>query len=193
MAKFDAQKNLNHDDAAIRNQYEAHGVEAYYAQFGADYRNPHESILQEVLPEAVRRWSLDVSRVLDLACGSGEVTLILRGLGCRDIDGVDPFTGEAYLARTGRRAESFSFEQIAMGAMAGRPDSQYSLIVSSFAMHLIEESWLPTLLAQLGLMADCLLILTPHKRPELKADWGWSLDDEFVAERVRARLYRLKK
>ncbi|HMV48062.1 MAG TPA: class I SAM-dependent methyltransferase [Blastocatellia bacterium] len=180
---------MKESDDAIRHQYEVHGVEGYYAQFGAAYRNPHEDAIREVLLQAVGRWRLDLTSVLDLACGSGEVTLALRELGCRRVDGVDPFTGEAYLTRTGQQLEAFSFEQIAAGVMAAR---RYSLIVCSFAMHLIEESWLPALLAQLGLMADCLLILTPHKRPELKAAWGWMLDDEFVTERVRARLYRLK-
>lgn len=174
---------------AIRQQYEKHGVEGYYAQFGADYRNPHEPIIREILREAVRRWWLDLTRVLDLACGSGEAALALRELGAGEIDGVDPYTREAYLARTGKAAEDFSFEQIAAGALAGR---SYSLIVCSFAMHLIEESWLPALMAQLGMISDSLLIITPHKRPEFKAGWSWTLADEFVIERVRARFYRTK-
>lgn len=172
---------------AIRHQYEEHGVEGYYSQFGAEYRNPHEPAIGEVLREAVRRWQLDLTGVLDLACGSGEATLVLRELGGERIDGVDPHTGEAYLARTGQQAESFSFEQIAAGALDGR---HYSLIVCSFAMHLIDESWLPALLTALGLISDCLLILTPHKRPQIKAAWGWALAGEFIIERVRARLYR---
>lgn len=179
----------NDEDPAIRHQYEEHGVEGYYSQFGADYRNPHEAVIREVLREAVERWRLDLRRVLDLACGSGEATLALRELGAGEIDGVDPYTAEAYLARTGDAAESFSFEQIAAGALAGR---SYSLIVCSFAMHLIEESWLPALLAQIAMISDSLLIITPHKRPEIKTEWGWTLDDEFVIERVRARLYRTK-
>ncbi len=185
----DPDKSHVEEAAAIRRQYEKHGVEGYYSQFGAEYRNPHEPVIREVLQEAVRRWQLDLDHVLDLACGSGEVTLALGELGSRKIDGVDPHTGEAYLARTGQQAEAISFEQIAAGALAGR---RYDLIVCSFAMHLIDESWLPALLAQLGLIADRLLILTPHKRPEIKAAWGWALEDEFVMERVRARLYRAK-
>lgn len=176
--------------AAIRSHYEEHGVEGYYSQFGAQYRNPHEIIIREILQEAVRRWQLNLNHVLDLACGSGEVTLALRELDSQQIDGIDPHTGEAYLARTGQQAEAISFEQIAAGALAGR---QYSLIVCSFAMHLINESWLPALLAQLGLISDSLLILTPHKRPTIKAAWGWKMDDEFVTERVRARLYLVSR
>lgn len=178
------------ETVGIRHQYKEHGVEGYYSQFGDDYRNPHEPIIREVILEAVRYWKLNITRVLDLACGSGEVTLVLRQLGSQQIDGVDPHTGEAYLARTGQQAEAISFEQIAAGALAGR---QYSLIVCSFAMHLIDESWLPSLLAQLGLISDSLLILTPHKRPAIKAAWGWKLEDEFVSERVRARLYLVSR
>jgi trans-aconitate methyltransferase len=177
------------ESPAIRHQYEEHGVEGYYAQFGADYRNPHEAVIREVLREAVERWRLDLTQVLDLACGSGEATLVLRELGAGEIDGVDPYTDEAYLARTGKTAENFSFEQIAAGALAGR---SYSLIVCSFAMHLIEESWLPALMARLAMISSSLLIITPHKRPEIKSDWGWELADEFLIERVRARLYRTK-
>lgn len=182
-------KVINNVRAAVRHQYEEHGVEGYYSQFGAEYRNPHESVIRDILQPAVQGWQLNLTRVLDLACGSGEVTLALRELGCQTVDGIDPHTGEAYVARTGQQAEAFSFEQIAAGALTGR---RYSLIVCSFAMHLIEESWLPILLAQLGFISGCLLIITPHKRPELRPEWGWTLEGEFVLERVRARLYRMK-
>lgn len=184
------QSILGDDSIAVRHQYEEHGVEKFYSQFGSEYRNPHEPTIVEVLREAVRHWRLDLTHALDLACGSGEVTLVLHKLGAKQVDGVDPFTGEAFRARTGQQAEAFNFEQIAEGVLAER---RYSLIVCSFAMHLIEESWLPALLFRLGEISDCLLILTPHKRPELKPEWGWTLEGEFMIERVRARLYRLKK
>jgi SAM-dependent methyltransferase len=177
-------------DDAIREAYERHGVEGYYASFGASYRNPHELRIREALRIAVERGSLDLTRVLDLACGSGEATLALRELGAAEIDGADPFTHDAYRARTGQPAEPHSFEQIAAGALAGR---RYSLIVCSFAMHLIEESWLPALLAALGAIAEHLLILTPHKRPVFKTAWGWELETEFVHQRVRVRLYRWRR
>ncbi|MDX2034007.1 MAG: class I SAM-dependent methyltransferase [Blastocatellia bacterium] len=175
------------DPVAIRQLYEQHGAREYYEKFGAEYRNPHEPVICEALREAVRRWRPDLSRVLDLACGSGEATLALEALGAKEIDGVDPFTQEAYLARTGRPAAGHRFEEIAAGALAGRA---YSLIVCSFAMHLVEISWLPALLAQLRTLSDRLLILTPHKRPEIRPEWGWRIEDEFIHERVRARFYR---
>ncbi len=42
---------------------------------------------------------------------------------------------------------------------------------------------------QLQFVAKKLIILTPHKRPHLLPEWGWILKDEFVHERIRARLY----
>jgi SAM-dependent methyltransferase len=162
-------------------------VAGYYARFGAGYRNPHERAVRAALRAAAARWSLPLGRVLDLACGSGEATLALQELGAGQIDGIDPYTYAAYAARTGRPAERHSFEQIAAGALAGR---HYDTIVCSYALHLVEPSRLPALALQLSLIAAHLVVLTPHKRPAIQPAWGWSLADELVLDRVRARHYR---
>lgn len=175
------------ESKSIRAEYERHGARQFYERSGGRYRNPHEPAIERVLHAAVAKWSPDLSRVLDLACGSGEVTLVLRSLGARTVEGIDPFTAEAYRERTKAEAERFSFEDITAGALAGR---RYNLIVCSFALYLVEPSRLPTLMHQLSRVADSLLILTPHKRPVLKPEWGWRLVGEIVIERVRARYYR---
>lgn len=172
--------------ASIRGEYAARGVAKFYAEEGQSYRNPHEVSARFALAQAVKKWRLDLSRVLDLACGSGEMTLELRDLGAGEIEGVDPFTGDAYRERIGRDAAGVSFEQIAAGALAGR---RYSLIVCSYALHLVEPSRLPGLLAALGELSSTLLILSPHKRPRLDPAWGWRLVDEIYPQRVRTRLY----
>jgi hypothetical protein len=177
------------DDPAIRTEYARRGVEAYYRDGGATYRNPHEPQLRRVLDVVVPEWKLDLSRVLDLAAGSGEVTVALREMGAGQMEGIDPYTYEAYEARTGVAAGRESFEEVAAGALA---DRKYSLIVCSFAMHLVAESRLAGLAYQLSQIAPRLVILTPHKRPVLRADWGWELEDERVMHRIRARLYRSK-
>src|SRR5437870_3492485 len=110
----------------IRPQYEAYGAEGFYQRCGDDYRNPHEPVLGAVLARAVATWRPDLSRVLDLACGSGEVTLALRELGAPSVEGIDPYTFAAYEARTGQAAQRTTFADIAAGALAGRC---YSLIV----------------------------------------------------------------
>lgn len=171
---------------SVRKAYETHGVRGYYEQHGGQYRNPHEASVARALAAAVHAWSPDLHRVLDLACGSGEATLALRALGASVVHGVDPYTGGAYHDRTGQPAEPLSFEAIAAGALAGRA---YSLIVCSYALHLLEPSRLPRLAFQLSQIAPDLLVLTPHKRPHLRPDWGWRLAGELVVERVRVRHY----
>lgn len=172
----------------IRHEYETRGVRGFYQDRGSHYRNPHEPAIRESLQLVVRDWDLDLTHVLDLAAGSGEVTLALRDLiGAQRIDGIDPYTFKAYQSRTGQAAGRETFEQISGGALA---DRNYSLIVCSFAMHLVERSRLPGLAQALSRIADSLLILTPHKRPEIRPDWGWKLTHERVTQRVRSRLYR---
>lgn len=174
----------------IRPRYEALGVTRYYSEYGSSYRNPHEPAVRKLIGLALNRWRPDLSNVLDLACGSGEVTLAVQDLVSHPdnvrVSGIDPYTADAYRERTGKTADPISFEQIAGGALAGR---RYSLIICSFAMHLIDQSWLPALLLQLGLISDTMWILTPHKRPEFRPEWGWTMENEIVHDRVRARKY----
>jgi len=173
-------------DDSVHAAYEREGPEAFYRLHGADYRNPHEHIVREVLLRAVETWKPDLSAVLDLACGSGEVTLALRELGAT-VEGADPYTGAAYLARTGSQALPLSFENVEWGALAGH---KYSLIACSFALHLAVESRLPVLCYALSRLAPELLVITPLKRPQIKPAWSWNLTGEILHERVRARLYR---
>jgi hypothetical protein len=176
------------NDAAdsIRSRYERHGADAYYRDHSGDYANPHEPEIRQCLAMAKERWPLHLSRVLDLAAGSGEATLALRELGATVIEACDPYLFAQYERRTGRPAERFSFEDVAAGALAGRT---YSLVVCSFALHLVEPSRLPAVCQQLSLVSPALLVLTPHKRPDIHTSWGWSRADEFVWARVRCRQY----
>jgi SAM-dependent methyltransferase len=170
----------------IRPLYDELGAQTYYQQHGSAYRNPHEAIVTRAVQDAVTRWGLDTTRVLDLACGSGEVTLALRALGISSVVGVDPYTWQAYETRTGQKALRHTFEDVALGALA---DERYSLVICSFALHLLAASWLPRLSQQLAVLAPSLVIITPHKRPALVEAWGWHLGAEEMSERVRTRLY----
>ncbi|PPQ66629.1 hypothetical protein CVT26_009390 [Gymnopilus dilepis] len=79
------------------------------------------------------------------------------------------------------------------------------MVVCSFALHLIENpSALFALLWQLSTKARWLVILAPHKKPEIKNGWGWIKWDvdswaeietteskgEILHERVHCRVYR---
>ncbi len=177
----------------VRDNYAAHpeGAEGWYRESGSSYRNPHEDSIVEVLGLAVSWWpSVFAAQVLDLSCGSGEVTLGLMaaGLPIERIRACDPYTGEAYRTRVGRVCEAHSFADVANGALEGR---SYSGIVCSYALHLCEPSWLPLVCHALASVSPSLVIVTPHKRPEIPPSFGWELADDHrdIALRIRLRLY----
>jgi SAM-dependent methyltransferase len=179
-------RKVKSSEISIRSRYEAVGADAFYRDEGDDYRNPHEPQIADLLGQIALPWKLDFSHVLDLAAGSGEVTLALRELGAKRIVGIDPFTFRAYEKRTRQTAEKLTFADIAAGGLRGR---RYSLIVCSFALHLCEPSRLPAVAQALSEIAPSLLLIMPHKRPVLRPAWRWTLREEIVIHRVRARLF----
>ena len=50
-------------------------------------------------------------------------------------------------------------------------NKKYDTIICSFALHLCEETMLNMVLYQLSLIANRLIIITPHKRPEINSWW----------------------
>lgn len=181
-------------ELAVRNEYARHpgGATGWYEEHGSQYRNPHELAVRSMIgalfaesPELFRS-----GRILDLACGSGEVTLALieSGVVTDRIDACDPYTAEAFHKRTGKSVESWSFRDVATGILAGR---EWETVVCSYALHLCEPTWLAAVCLQLSLVASNLVIITPHKRPEISDANGWILVDEKrdFAHRVRVRTY----
>ncbi len=172
---------------AIRAAYEKHGVTQFYKEFSNDYENPHENEVKKIIEFAHKNWKVDFSKTLDLAAGNGEVTRALQRVGEFKIDAVDPFTFALYEKTTEKKCLPISFEDILQGALDGK---RYSTIVCSFALHLAEIDKLPMLCWKLSQISDSLVIITPHKRPAIKEEWGWKLDQEVVIDRVRGRLYK---
>ncbi|CAD7953322.1 unnamed protein product [Amoebophrya sp. A25] len=65
------------------------------------------------------------------------------------------------------------------------------LAVCSYALHLADpRQELPMVAMTLARHVRFLLIITPHKRPQLLAEWGWQKVGEEVVARTRAVLYR---
>lgn len=170
---------------SVRAGYVEHGVEGYYARFGAEYRNPHEAAVREAIALAHVRAPLPLGRILDLACGSGEAALALLDLGAEDVTGCDPYTAAAWRARVDRPILPHTFADVAAGALDARP--RFDLIVCSFALHLAERSRLPGITWALARASRALLILSPHKRPAI--DVGFTQTDAFAHRRVRARRF----
>lgn len=107
--------------------------------------------------------------------------------GVLTVSGMDPYTENAYRSRTGKDAGNFTFAQISNGDVS---TSSYSLIVCSFAMHLLQASELPLMLLQLAVIAPNLVIISPNKKPVVELAMGWSLLEEIEISRVKARLFQ---
>jgi len=172
----------------VRAGYVAHGVDGYYARFGADYRNPHEVAITEAIALENARDPLPAGRVLDLACGSGEATVAIEALDdgrARRFVGCDPYTGEAWRARVPHPMLTLTFAEIAAGGLA--PHGSFDLIVCCFALHLAEASRMPGLTWALSRVGRQLLVLSPHKRPPVGL--GYTQVHGFEHRRVRVRRF----
>lgn len=148
--------------SAIRNEYAAHGVEGYYQQSGQHYENPHFPQIQSLLNQNEHR--IDYSSVFDFCCGGGEVSQVLQALGYPLPHASDPFTQTAYQKNFNQACWNFTFEDVIKGKLEGH----FSSIICSFAMHLCPEKQLYPLVYQLLQHSKQLVIITPHKRPELE-------------------------
>ncbi|KAG7088613.1 hypothetical protein E1B28_012587 [Marasmius oreades] len=137
----------------------------------------------------------------------------------------DPYTAAAFVERTGLPCSSLSFRDISDGALpetvarvlpsqltkdeesaiSEAEGPKLEMVVCSFALHLVENSSeLFSLLWELSTKTRWLVVLAPHKKPEIKEGWGWSkwnLDSwsegqmgdhngELLHERVHCRVYR---
>ena len=176
---------------AIRPLYEEHGAEGYYTAFAEHYENPHLAEIAALVEKNFSRFDCS-GGVLDFAAGGGEVTGVLRRLGVGQITGCDPFTHALFAKNTGLPCLRLSFREVIRQGLPGR----YSLIVSSFALHLCPLKDLFPLTWQLLQSAPLLVVLTPHKRPELENLPGIELAwEDFVTtargKKVRLKAYRL--
>lgn len=171
---------------SIRSKYKQFGVKDFYAFHGGDYKNPHEPAIRESIDFIYNNWDLNFSKVLDLASGKGEVTKALEANGVTDIEASDGYLATEYTKSTGRKCYAMTFDDIIKGSLRGK---NYSLVICSYALHLLEESKLPMFLLQLPQITDNLLILSPHKKPYIKENWGWELEKEIEIDRVRSRYF----
>jgi hypothetical protein len=193
---------------SMRKNY-ANGVDQYYSQHASSsYRNPHYPGIVKTLHAFLDIYAakhIDSQsaenlswRVLDLAAGSGEATEAVytwlkkrsqshnpkRVMPKISITATDPYTGPAYLERTGLTCLPLSFADIASGKLPETP-SPYDLVVISFALHLLTEtSQLWSLLSTLADRARYLVVLAPHKKPAIKPEWGWTRVDPWSLEEV---------
>ncbi len=203
-AKSEEKQN---EKEGIRNRYASMGVSNYYEKHGKEYKNPHEkrvhgalsnfmeNTLPKLIPSVKGLENIKWNKLLDLCCGSGEVTLFYENYHKKGIKlnilGCDPFTFEAYEKRTSKKALKYNFNEIQNGKLNELIEKRgkFEVIICSYALHLCDISKLPLIIYNLSLISSFFMVITPHKKPNLKRKWGLNLICETVYERVRIRFY----
>lgn len=166
---------------SIRAGYEKVGVVDYYKLNANSYSNPHELLIKDLLIDFISNFNRDL-KILDLCAGSGEITRILQSQGFSNITGLDPFTFELYKQKTSCDCFTFDFKDLSIGKLS----ESFDLVICSFALHLAPESMLPNILYNLN--TNNLLILSPHKRPNIK-DF-FSLENSLYKNKIHLKYYK---
>jgi hypothetical protein len=172
---------------SIRPLYDQYGAEGYYQSQGDSYENPHLPLIERLLERNGHRLNMD-GKILDFAAGGGEVTRTLVRMGAREVEGSDPFTWTLYEKKTGLPCHRYSFMDVVKNGL----DGAYSTIISSFAMHLCPHKDLFSLTWNLFQATPLLVIITPHKRPELELIPGVELCWQDITEDERGKKVRIK-
>lgn len=171
---------------AIRNRYAEMGVDGFYQAEGDQYTNPHFPQVRQLLRQNAHR--INCSNTLDFCCGSGEVSRVMQELGFPLPGASDPYTGDAYEKNFGRKCLPLSFGDVIRGHLNG----SFSAIICSFALHLCPEKQLYPLVHALLSSAPQLVVLTPHKRPDLSRISGVILEFEDACPTERGKHVFLK-
>lgn len=148
---------------AIVNEYKRHGVDDFYRLHAHDYENPHRDVVEKIVRKAKDEWNIEGS-VLDLCCGSGEVSNVLRDF---DVEGLDAYTKKLYEQNTGNHCIEMTFKDIVRFGL----EKHYDNVICSYALHLCERSMLPMLLYQISRASNNLFVITPHKKPDCDGDF----------------------
>ncbi|KAK4046208.1 hypothetical protein OIV83_006240 [Microbotryomycetes sp. JL201] len=210
----------------MRANYNQHGVEGYYSIVSESYRNPHYHGLKKVLNTFMDRYMEKEKptrlSVLDLAAGSGEATEVLLNWKATRWPKPQPPAApdHAGAAHSEPRPNAAGQLPTPLGTTLDEEDdvessqeNLFDIVIVSFALHLVESSselW--ALLTMLARRAKWLVVIAPHKKPDIKDSWGWTRWDpsdrwraaegkgnvggqegdgfEIVIDRVRLRIWR---
>ena len=164
------------------------GVESFYLKEHDRYRNPHEYRVQKVLGlllDKLQFLKMDAT-VLDFACGSGEAALYLQLLyPSIKISYSDPYTKESLLKRISNAPfYEYTFKDVVNGALR----EKYTLILISYAFHLVPDDMKVAFLVELSINTEYLLLIHPHKKE--KDCFGFSLIATTKYDQTVAYLYK---
>lgn len=185
---------------SIRSKYESLGVDLYYSNLGKDYQNPHSEYALSCFEDIWNSYilknldtvnSTSTFRVLDFACGDGLISKYLKSsylnlLNSNSliINGCDKYLDERYEFETGLNCFPYSFEDV---ANFSHTLPKYDLIVISYAIDLVKESYLDNFLYSLSQLTNKLLIIRPNNH--LLDSYCWKLSYNNRFNKARGYLY----
>lgn len=168
---------------SIRKEYEKLGVDTYYSDHAETYHNPHASFALSCLDQL---WKAEFKTVLDFACGDGLVSKHLaKTQKSTKVMGCDKFLFFRYQRETLNKCFQFSFEDIANGHFQM---PHVDVIVFSYAIDLVEHSYLNNLLYGLSTIADNLIVIRPNNHSI--DHFAWTVEKSVKVEKSRGVLYK---
>ena len=175
----------------ITEQYRTIGVQEYYQDPNtqATYSNPHALFIENSLRTIFCENFTEGVTVLDLACGDGLISSILKECGVSDIEGSDKYMYERYTNETGFNCYDYSFEDIADFNCTF--DKHYDVIVCSYAYDIVPESYKQKLLYALSTYTDNLILIRPNSH--IVDNSIWQELQYCKIEKSRAVLYKKER
>jgi 2-polyprenyl-3-methyl-5-hydroxy-6-metoxy-1,4-benzoquinol methylase len=146
----------------ITEKYRTLGVQEYYQDLNtqATYMNPHQEFVNQCLMDSFFQYCTESTSVLDLACGNGLISNILKSCGVQNIEGSDKYMHDRYTEETGFICHPYSFEDIADFNCIF--ENRYDVIICSYAFDLVSESYKQKLLYALSTYSDTLILIRPN-------------------------------
>lgn len=146
---------------------------------------------EKLLQYALKHWGLDLTRCLDMGCGSGLMTKYLFKYGAGEVDSSDPgdFAAGNFEKEFGRSCLRYGFEHVAGGSFPGR---DYTLVVCAYSMHFMKKSLMPAFMAGAVKLTNTLLVISPRDKPVIDSP-DWLQAREFQSRsRAMVRLFTTK-
>lgn len=132
---------------SIRTRYDLYGIDSVYN--GSDpYTNPH---MNDIL-SLVKMINPTNSSILDLCCGNGEITNLLKSH--NNVHGSDPYMKTIYENNTNTLCYEYSFADISK-----KFEHEFDYIICSYALHLCEDSYMSNVLYNLN--CKYLVVISP--------------------------------
>lgn len=175
----------------VTEQYRKIGVQEYYKDTNTqqNYINPHAEYVNESLLNAFYEYFTEDATVLDLCCGNGLVSSVLKSCGVLNIEGADKYMFERYTEETGFNCFHYSFEDIAdFNCMF---DKYYDVIICSYAFDIVPESYRNKLLYALSTYTDKLILIRPNSH-EINSEL-WELVHKNKVHKSTATIYKKKE